>query len=194
MMPRSSGGRDVRLRCGIGNPPAYDALVSSGPPDDPFGESNPFKGMPIFGDLAKMFQNQGPMSWDAARQLSLSIATGGESEPNIDPLERIKIEQLARVAELQVANATGLDTSTTGNGLTIVPVTRSQWAHRSLEAFRPLFEELAGSLQQDQSATAQPEPGDPMGGSGRAIGWGRYDIRPPGSAAPCLAATATARV
>lgn len=134
--------------------------MSSGSPDDPFGENNPFKGMPIFGDLAKMFQNQGPMSWDAARQLSLSIATGGESEPNIDPVERIKLEQLARVAELQIANTTGLET-TTGQGLRIVPVTRSQWAHRTLDAFRPLFEELAGSLHEEQEPV-KPEPGDPM--------------------------------
>jgi putative hydrolase len=162
MMPRRGRSRASHA-CRIAARPAYDAGVSSGPPDDPFGESNPFKGMPIFGDLAKMFQNQGPMSLDAARQLSLSIATGGESEPNIDPLERIKIEQLARVAELQVANTTGLDTATSGHGLTIVPVTRSQWAHRTLDAFRPLFEELAGSLQQGDVSAEQPEPGDPLG-------------------------------
>ena len=102
--------------------------LPGGPGDDPFGDDNPFKGMPIFGDLAKLFQQQGPVNWDAARQLALSISTGDSttSEPNVDPLERIKIEQLARVADLQVANATGLSTSITGRGVTIVPVTRTQ--------------------------------------------------------------------
>ena len=92
--------------------------LPGGPGDDPFGDDNPFKGMPIFGDLAKLFQQQGPVNWDAARQLALSIATGDTTsgEPNVDPLERIKIEQLARVADLQVANATGLSTSVTGRG------------------------------------------------------------------------------
>jgi putative hydrolase len=141
-------------------------FVTSGPPENPFGDGNPFQGLPIFGDLARLFQNQGSMSWDAARQLALSIASGGVTEPNVDPLERIKIEQLARVAELQVANATGLDTSITGHGLTVVPVTRAQWAQRTLDAFRPLFEELADSLHQapgEAEPTADVDPADPLG-------------------------------
>src|SRR3954467_11556044 len=90
--------------------------------NDPFGDSNPFQGMPIFGDLAKMLQSQGNLGWDAARQFALGIATNGEPEGNVDPVARIQIEQLARVAELQIANATGLDTSPSGHGLTIIPV------------------------------------------------------------------------
>lgn len=132
--------------------------------DDPFGDDNPFKGMPIFGDLAKLFQQQGPVNWDAARQLALSIAVGDTAERNVDPLDRIKIEQLARVAELQVANATGLATSITGRGVTIVPVTRSQWAQQTLDAYKPLFELLAGSLHQSKPAPLDETPSgaDPM--------------------------------
>jgi len=107
---------------------------------------DPFKGLPFFGDLAKMLQQQGPVSWDAAAQLALSIASGGTSEPNVDPMERIRLEQLARVAELQVADATGLTPSASGLGVTVVPVTRTQWVQRSLDAYRPLFERLATSL------------------------------------------------
>ncbi len=130
----------------------------------PLGD-DPFKGMPFFGDLAKMLQKQGPVSWDAAGQLALSIASGGESEPNVDPLERMKLEQLARVAELQVANASGLNPSPTGRGVTVVPVTRSQWVQRSLEAYRPLFERLAASLS-DVPADASVEPADPLAPAG----------------------------
>ena len=91
-------------------------VSDSGSSDD--ATPDPFRGLPIFGDLAKMFQQQGTMSWDAARQFALSIATGGQPEGNVDPLERIRIEQLARVAELQIANATGLDPAPGGRGLT----------------------------------------------------------------------------
>ena len=132
--------------------------VSQGPSDDPFGENDPFKGMPLFGDLAKMFQQlqqQGPVSWDAGRQLALSIATDGQAEPNVDPIERMRIEELARVAELQVAGRTGLETSIGGHGIRFVPVTRGEWASRTLDAYRPLFEELAGSLQNDQDQTPE---------------------------------------
>lgn len=118
--------------------------------------------MPFFGDLAKMLQKQGPVSWEAAGQLALSIASGGESEPNVDPVERIKLEQLARVAELQVADATGLEPSHGGRGVTVLPVTRTQWVQRSLDAYRPLFERLAGSLAATPPADA-PDPGEPFG-------------------------------
>lgn len=107
---------------------------------------NPFEGMPFFGDMLRMLGNQGPVQWDGARQIALSIATGGESEPNIDPLERIRFEQLSRVAELQVSSATGLSTSTTGRTVTVTPVTRSQWALDTLETYKPLLETMAIAL------------------------------------------------
>lgn len=128
----------------------------------PLGD-DPFKGLPFFGDLAKMLQKQGPVSWEAAGQLALSIASGGESEPNVDPMERIRLEQLARVAELQVADATGLAPSASGRGVTVLPVTRTQWVQRSLDAYRPLFERLAASLSAP-ATTPEPDPADPFGG------------------------------
>jgi putative hydrolase len=147
-------------------------VVSPEPPDvppgdEPFGEgpgNDPFKGVPIFGDLARLFQQQGPVGWDAARQLARSVATDGGAEPNVDPMERIKIEQLARVAELQVGTVTGLPATTSGTGIAIVPVTRGQWADATLDAWRPLFEHLAGALEEQPSAdAAQPDPSDPLG-------------------------------
>ncbi len=118
--------------------------------------SNPFEGMPFFGDLLKMLGTQGPVQWDGARQLALSIATGGESEPNVDPLERIRFEQLARVADLQVAQATGLSTSTTGHAVTVSPVTRAQWALTTLDAYKPLIERMAVALHPPTPASGTP--------------------------------------
>jgi len=127
--------------------------------DDP--QPNPFEGMPFFAELGKMLSQQGPLSWDAARQVAMMSATGGEAEPNVDPQLRITIEQLARVAELQVSSRTGLSTSVSGSGLRIVAVTRAQWVQTSLEAWRPLFERLADALA-DEDET-EPDPADPAG-------------------------------
>ncbi len=137
---------------------------SDAEPGDELGknsEQNPLSGMPLFGDLAKLFSQQGPIGWDAARQLALSIATDGGEESNVDPLERIRLEQLARIAELHVGNATGLPTSFGGTGISIVPVTRGQWATTTLESWRPLFERLAGSLTPPAPPTT-PDPSDPL--------------------------------
>lgn len=114
-------------------------------PDDPFG-GLPFGGLPLFGDLAKMFAAQGPLHWDAARQFAALTATGGEQEANVDPALRFQLADLARIAELQVQQESGLDTAVHGRPVEVLPVTPGGWAQRTLEAYRPLFTELATSL------------------------------------------------
>ena len=100
----------------------------------------------MFGDLARLFRRQGPVNWDVARQTAMWLATEGQPEPNVDPLERIRLEELVRVADLQVSTATGRPTSIAGGILSVLPVTRGDWALHSLEAFRPFLERLATSL------------------------------------------------
>ena len=115
-------------------------MSSSGSGDDPF------QGIPFLGEFAKMLQGQGAIHWDAARQFALMVATEGTSPPNIDPSVRFQWADLARIAELHVQATTGLDTTVDGRAVEVVPVTEATWAQRSLEAYRPLFEGLAGSL------------------------------------------------
>lgn len=123
------------------------------PPDDnndeiPPGDSrDPFAGIPFIGELLRSVNSaQDPKGPE--RQIAISIATGGRSEPNVDPLERIEWEKLARVAELQVAHRTGLDVSR-GQTLSVEPVTRAVWAERSLEALNPLLAVLINSFKPD---------------------------------------------
>ncbi len=139
----------------------YDAPVTdSGPLGDPF------EGMPIFGDIARLLGQQAGGAWDSARQLAVTVATGGASEPNVDPVERMRIEQLARVADLRVADATGLSTSVSGRAVSVLPVNRTRWVMDSLEAYRPLVERLADALgpSEADSDDEPMEPGDPMAG------------------------------
>jgi putative hydrolase len=129
--------------------------MSGANPEEPFG------GIPFLGDLMKMLGGQGGFRWDNAMQFALQIATDGQSEPNPDPTDRIALEQLARVAELHVAQVTGLSTSVTGRPVSIVPVTRAIWVQRSAETYRPLFEALAASL--GSAPVPMPDPNDPDG-------------------------------
>jgi putative hydrolase len=112
--------------------------------------------MPFFGDIGRMFSSGGPVSWDVAKQLATWLATDGQPEDNVDPLERIHIEELGRVADLHVADTTGLSTSASGM-LTVRAVGRADWALRSLEAYKPLLEALAVAM------SPPPEPGDDPG-------------------------------
>ncbi|HUP86186.1 MAG TPA: zinc-dependent metalloprotease [Acidimicrobiales bacterium] len=127
----------------------------------PFGGDNPFEAMPIFGDLAKLFTNQGPVNWEVARQIGGFMAAEGQSEDNVDPLERIRLEELARVAELQIADFTGLATSTTGRSVSVRATNRSEWANVTLEAYRPLFGRLASSLGSSMQLPAE-DADDPL--------------------------------
>jgi putative hydrolase len=108
------------------------------------GSDNPFENLPMFGDLARALAGQGPLNWDAARQFAALAATGGAAEVNIDPSIRIKFGELAQIAELHVRDLTGFD----GPSPEVLPVTSGAWAQRTLEAYRPLFTELATSLGQ----------------------------------------------
>ena len=117
--------------------------------------------MPFFGDLAKMLSGQAGMGLDAARQLAQQIASGGVTEANPDPSERIRLESLTRVAEMRVADLTGLPIPTTGRPVGIVPVTRAEWARRTLDAYRPFLERLSQSLSSTAGlATTEDEDGD----------------------------------
>src|SRR5207248_6390093 len=106
------------------HPPTMAFMSGSGPPEG----SNPFEGMPLFRDLQGLFAGQGPVNWDIARQVGVWTAAEGVAEANVDPLTRIRFEELARVAELHVADATGLATSHTGRSVGVRPVTRAEWA------------------------------------------------------------------
>jgi putative hydrolase len=133
--------------------PADDA-PTPGPGDPDF---NPFSALPLFGDLAKALSGQGPLNWDAARQFAALAATGGTAEPNVEPSVRIAYEQLAPIVEMHVRDVTGIDSVTAKIELT----TSGVWAQRTLEAYRPLFTQLATSLARP-AETDDDAGSDPM--------------------------------
>jgi putative hydrolase len=129
--------------------------------------------MPFFKDLAKLFSAQGALNWDFARQLAQWVATEGVAEGNVDPMVRMRIEEVARVAESHVSSITGLSTTATGRALSVRPVGRGEWAQHTLDDWRPLFEGLATSLGQGALAgeeLVEPDPEtDLLGGIGQLV-------------------------
>lgn len=119
---------------------------------------NPFGGMPLFGDLARLLGNQGPVNWEIARQMARWLSTQGASETNVDPLVRVRYEELYRIASMHVAE-------TTGFVLADDPVrvlTRSVWASEALDSWQPLMERLAAALSpSDGGSEAEETPAGP---------------------------------
>ena len=122
---------------------------------------NPFAGIPMFGDMMRMLQSQGPISWDLARQFAVTTATRGEAERNVDPTVRMSFQELGRLADMHVQHLTGLSTTVDGHDVEIVPTTPGMWAQRALEAYRPLVNELATSLGQRPPSPMGEEADDP---------------------------------
>ncbi len=131
--------------------------MAEGDPGNPLGD-NPFGNIPLFGDLAKALAGQGPLNWDAARQFAQLASSGGASEPNVDPAVRIALAGLARIAEMHVRDVTGVDIAFPE----VSPVTPGTWAQRTLDAYRPLFTELATSLGQRPLLPAAGDPSDEL--------------------------------
>jgi putative hydrolase len=134
---------------------------------EPFGPGGFFGSGPLadlMRNLARLFTTQGPLNWEIARQMAQWAATGGEPEPNPDPVARVRLEELIRVAELHVSEATGLQVSA-GGVLTVRAVSPSDWALRTLEAWKPLLERLATRMTPMAPSGAGDEAG-PSSGSG----------------------------
>ena len=128
-----------------------------------FGETGGTGGLgdiPVIGDLMRMLQGATPGA-SQAREVGRAIACGGTSEPNIDPVERIAMEQLVRVAELRVADATGLQPAR-GAALRVEVVNRVGWSDRTISDYGELFGALAQSISAGAGPDSDDTPDDPM--------------------------------
>jgi putative hydrolase len=121
-----------------------------------------FPGM--LGDLLKMLRTDSPLQWDLALQLSQTVASENQPDSNVEPRDRIRLEELSRIAELHVADITGMSTTPSGRAVEVNAVSRSEWARRSLEAWQRLLEHIAVALTPAPAAdtAAQDEPDDPF--------------------------------
>ncbi|MDA8287727.1 MAG: zinc-dependent metalloprotease [Actinomycetota bacterium] len=120
-------------------------------PDVPGGMGGFFPNM--LGDLLKMLRTDSPIQWDLALQLAQSVASEGTSEPNVDPMARMRFEEFVRIAELQVADVIGMSVNPSGRSIGVVAVNRTEWARRALESWRWLIVDIARALSPGPSAT-----------------------------------------
>ncbi len=100
---------------------------------------NPFGGM--FGDIFSMLGQQGPDAWfTTATQLALNIARGEDNDPNPQPIERQRLEELAPLVARHVDSLLGVSIDAT-----VVAVNRSALTMAALTQWRPLMEPMVSS-------------------------------------------------
>ncbi|MBM3730595.1 MAG: zinc-dependent metalloprotease [Actinobacteria bacterium] len=137
---------------------ADDDTPSGNFPFGSFGDNNPFGAMPFLGDIMKSLAGQGPLNWDIARQVAyVGLGQGGS---NVDPAARIACENLAPLAHRHIVDfLAGADAGEPR----IECVTPAQWCHSTLDAYRPVFDNLAAALSQRPAGETLPDAAaDPM--------------------------------
>lgn len=126
-----------------------------------------FPGM--LGDLLRLLKTDAPFPIELAEQLAVSIASEG-SPKAVDPLDRIRLEELVRIADLQVGDVTGMTTGVAGHPVAVRPLSRPDWARENLASWRSSLEALALELKPDpQSLQATERADDETEGSGQEL-------------------------
>jgi uncharacterized protein (DUF2342 family) len=89
----------------------------------------------MFGDIFSMLSQQGPDAWfTTATQLALTIARGEDGDPNAQPIERQRLEELAPLVARHVDALFGVASSAE-----VVAVNRCALTTAALEQWRPLI-------------------------------------------------------
>jgi putative hydrolase len=118
----------------------------------------------MLSDLLRLLRSEGPLQWDLAFQLAQSVASEGVSDANVEPIARIRLEELVRLADLAVADVTGMTTTASGRPVGALALSAPAWARRSLERWRSLIEKVAAALAPLPPPSEGQGPVEPSGG------------------------------
>jgi putative hydrolase len=124
---------------------------------DPFGIplGDMWNDVPLLREIQRVLaSSSGPVNWELARQVGIAASAAGAQDPPPTDADRRAFEAAVRVAELRVADATGLEPP---SALTVVrAVRRSDWVQGTLQGLRPVLEPAADGLAR-AAARAQRE-------------------------------------
>ncbi|HEX6130167.1 MAG TPA: zinc-dependent metalloprotease [Actinomycetota bacterium] len=127
----------------------------------PFGGFDPeaLRDAPLFRELQRvMAASSGPVNWELARQVGVATAAEAGDDPVASDEDRRAFEEAARVAELQVARFTGLETP--GELTRVRAVRRAEWVTASVDGLRGTIEPAAARIA-EATARAMREQAPP---------------------------------
>jgi putative hydrolase len=160
----------------------------------PAGGSSPLERLPFFAELARIPGGDGPVHWDVARRVAAWVAGGGRPEPPVPAPDVVQLGSVGRVAELAVAEVVPFDVG----AVSVVAVTRAEWALRLLDGQASLLDAMARALAGDQPPDPDHRPAGlaPPVLEGLVFGWmaGQLSGRALGQYDPALPRPPTARL
>jgi coenzyme F420 biosynthesis associated uncharacterized protein len=126
---------------------------SPGIPEDAFAD------VPLLRELQRvLLSSSGPVNWELARQVGIASASWGSEDPGPTEEDHRGFQGAVRMAELAVADLTGMDPP--AEVTRVRGVRRAEWVETNVRGLRGLFEPGA---EQMARALAQTRPEEPAG-------------------------------
>ena len=130
------------------------------PPEVPL--SDVLGEVPLFREIQRvLLASTGPVNWELARQIGIAVASWGVEDPRPTDEDRRGLAEVVRVAELAVAEHTGLPAPT--DVARIESFRRADWVEANARSLRDLIEpvaaRLSAALAQQGGGPAAPMPG-----------------------------------
>jgi len=123
--------------------PRMSFMTDEGPSEVPIGDV--FSDIPLFREIQRvLLSSSGPVNWELARQVGIAVAVGNANDPAPDEKDRRGFEDAVRVAELQVADFTGL--SAPGEVAQVRPMRRAQWVEANITGLKEIVEPAAAKV------------------------------------------------
>jgi putative hydrolase len=114
---------------------------------DPFGIplGDVWNDVPLLREIQRvLLSSSGPVNWELARQVGIAAAAFGAEDGSPTDADRGAFEAAVRVAELRVADATGLEPPSALPS--VRAVRRSEWVQATLQGLRPVLEPAVDGL------------------------------------------------
>jgi len=113
------------------------------PPEVPLGQV--MGDVPLFREIQRvLLAGTGPVNWELARQVGIAMASWGVEDPPPSPQDLARLTEAVRVAELAVADFTGMPSP---SDITRVETyRRAQWVEANIRDLREILDPIGATL------------------------------------------------
>jgi putative hydrolase len=129
----------------------------SAPSDDLSGD--PLNDVPLFREIQRVLMSSpGPINWELARQVGIATASWGSDDPTTAEEDTKGFVETVRLAELAVAEFTGLPTP--ADLAEVRVIRRGQWVEANIQGLRDMLDPVATKLGSAMAESGPPGAGD----------------------------------
>lgn len=122
-------------------------------PEDTFAD------VPLLREIQRvLLSGSGPVNWELARQVGIASATWGQDDPSPTEEDRRGLEGAVRMAELTVAEVTGMDPPP--EVTRVSAVRRAEWVESNVRSLQGLFEPTAERMARALHTARGEEPSE----------------------------------